>query len=177
MQLTLRPATIDDCPALGLVIVTASLKTFLGQIPEEDFDFAWTPEVSAHNWREYFTTAAPSGEFFVVATVDQRVVGYVLAGRATDRSDYARAVNALYVLPSMQGKGVGRALLGYVAKRLLAEGTNSLLIGCLKENPSCGFYQRMGGVEVYRAPNWMDRYESEEIFFGWSDLKELAKAG
>ena len=72
MQLNLRPATIDDCPALGLVIVTASLKTFLGQIPEEDFDFAWTPEVSAHIWHEYFTNTAPPGEFFVVAEVDQR---------------------------------------------------------------------------------------------------------
>ena len=176
MQINFRPATIDDCAALGLVIVTASLKTFLGQIPEEAFDFTWTPAVSARNWREYFSTAAPPGEFLVVAAVDRRVVGYVMAGRATGRQDYERYVNALYVLPSMQGKGVGRALLRYVANRLIDEGGNSLLIGCLKENPSCSFYKRLGGVEVYRGSNTMDRYETEEIFFGWSDLKDLAEA-
>lgn len=175
MQVQIRPATIEDCDALGIVAVTATLKTFLGNIPESAFDFSWTPEMSASNWHEYLSKPLPPGEFFMVAVVGQRVIGYVIAGRATGRTDYARFVNGLYVLPSMQRKGVGRALLRYVATRLQAEGVNSLLIGCLKENPSCAFYQHIGGVEVFRAPNQMDQYETDEIFFGWSDLKNLAR--
>ncbi|MEZ4863757.1 MAG: GNAT family N-acetyltransferase [Caldilineaceae bacterium] len=173
MDIHMRPATIDDCDALGLVIVTASLKTFLGNIPEEDFDFSWTPEVSANNWREFFTDGLSPEQFFMVAEMDQRVVGYVWAGRATGRPDYERAVDGLYVLPSVQCQGVGRALLRYVANRLCDEGVNGLLIGCLKENPSCGFYQHLGGVEIFRQPRNYDRYATEEIFFGWRDLQEL----
>ena len=53
MIMLVRHATIEDCDMLGLVTVTSSLKTFLGNVPEEDFDFSWTPAVSAANWREY----------------------------------------------------------------------------------------------------------------------------
>lgn len=176
MQIKIRPATVEDCDALGIVTVTASMKTFLGNIPEESFDFSWTPEMSAANWRDFFNETLPPQELFVVAEVGPRVVGYIRAGRETGRNDYQRFVDALYILPSMQRRGVGRALLRHVANWLRERGINSLLIGCVKENPSCSFYRHIGGIEVYRKPNTVDNYSTEEIFFGWSDLTEMAKA-
>lgn len=171
--MVIRPATHEDCGALGLITVTSSLKTFLGNVPEEDFDFSWTPAVSADNWREFFDDEWPPERLFLVAEIERRVIGYIIAGELADHPDYERVVNGLYILPSAQGQGIGRSLLSAVATRLGAEGVKSLLIGCLKENPSCGFYQHLGGVEVCRKPNKMDRYETEEIFFGWPDIKAL----
>jgi GNAT superfamily N-acetyltransferase len=91
----------------------------------------------------------------------------------TGRPDYERAVSGLYVLPSMQRIGVGRALLDYVAAELARIGVDTLLIGCVRENPSCEFYRRLGGVEVFRQPQQVDRFETEEIFFGWLTLRDL----
>ncbi|MEM7131143.1 MAG: GNAT family N-acetyltransferase [Chloroflexota bacterium] len=172
--MNIRPATFDDCNALGIISVRASHSAYLGLIPKEDLDTSWTPEVSAENWRSFFAGKEwETGEFFVVAEVDKWVVGYIWAGAKTGSSEYERWVNSLYVLPSMHGKGVGRCLLRYTAERLMAQGVNSLLIGCAAINPNCGFYRHLGGVEVDRQPLTIDRFPTEEIFFGWSDLQPL----
>lgn len=168
-----RHATVEDCDALGLITVTASLKSFLGNVPEEEFDFAWTPEASATNWRKYFDDEWPPERLFWVAEINDRVVGYVIAGELTEHPEYERSVNGLYLLPSIHGQGMGRALLSHAASSLSAVGVTSWLIGCLKDNPSCGFYRHLGGVEIYRLPNKMDNYHTEEIFFGWKDIKLL----
>jgi len=169
----IRPATIEDCDALGLVIVTASWSTFLGRIPEQYFDFSWTPEVSAANWRESFDETPGPGELFYVAEQDGQVVGFIRAEAGADCPDLEWSIRALYVLPSYQRQGVGRGLLSYVARELAAAGVNSLEIGCVKENPSCGFYRRLGGVEMGRRPNKIDHYSTKEILFGWPNVKDL----
>lgn len=50
----------------------------------------------------------------------------------------------------------------------------SLLIGCIKENPSRGFYHHLGGIESFRRPGTVDNYQTEEIFFRWTDLAPLS---
>jgi GNAT superfamily N-acetyltransferase len=169
----IRPTTIDDCDALGLVIVTASWSTFLGQIPEQYFDFSWTPQVSAANWRESFNENPGPGELFYVAEQDGQVVGFIRAEAGADCPGLEWSVRALYVLPSHQGQGVGRALLSHIVRELAAAGVGSLEIGCVKENPSCGFYRHLGGVEMGRRPNTVDNYQTEEILFGWLNIKDL----
>ena len=59
------------------------------------------------------------------------------------------------------------------ARRLVAREAGSLEIGCIQENPNCAFYRRLGGVEIARRPNHVDRFETEEIFFGWPDIRDL----
>jgi L-amino acid N-acyltransferase YncA len=169
----IRAATVDDCDALGLVIVTASWSTFLGRIPERDFDFSWTPEVSAANWRESFNDTTEPWQHFYVAEQDDQVVGFVWAEAGAVCEGLEWRVGALYILPSQQRKGTGRALLSHVARELSASGVNSLEIGCVKENPSCGFYQHLGGIEMGRRPNSVDKYQTEEILFGWRNIKDL----
>ena len=79
-------------------------------------------------------------------------------------------MQALYVLPTWQGRGVGRTLLGHAMRLLRAGGKDSVEIGCIRENPNCDFYRHLGGVEIGRRPNRVDRFETEELFFGWRDL-------
>jgi GNAT superfamily N-acetyltransferase len=174
-DLTMRAATVDDADELGLVMVAASLSAFLGAMPEEDIDWSWTPEVSAANWRAFLDQAWPDGEFFDVAVRAGRVLGFVLAGRSTGRDDYRRAVDGLYLRPSAQGLGIGRAMLAHAAERVAAAGDDSLLVGCAAINPSCGFYRHLGGIEVARAPLRVDGTETEEVFFGWSTLAPLRR--
>ena len=155
-------------------IVSAFFSTLLGQIPEEDLDFTWTPEQSAENWREYLSgDERPLGRDFFVAEVDGTVIGFVMSGADTGRSDFEKLVGALHVRPTFHRLGIGRALLSAAAKASLEVGARSFLIGCIRENPSCGFYTHLGGVEIYRAPMNVDRYETEEIFFGYSDISRL----
>ena len=52
-------------------------------------------------------------------------------------------------------------------------GFRKLEIGCVEVNPNCEFYHHMGGKEVARRPANVDRYVTEEIMFGWSDMSSL----
>jgi len=170
----IRPVEIDDCDGLGLLTVSALFGTFLGHVPEEELDFDWTPAQSAAGWREFLAGGGlGDDEFFSVADNGDRVAGMVWAGARTGRDDYQRFVSGLYVLPTRQGHGLGRALLRHAAERLHAVGVESLLIGCVAVNPSCGFYRHLGGSEIYREPITVDRHQTEEIFFGWSSLEPL----
>ena len=169
----IRPATIEDCDDIGLVIVTAFWATFLGRVPEDCFDFSWTPAVSAAGWRRGFADLTRSHQLFYVAEKGGRVIGFVRAEAGAHCEGLAWQVNALFVLPTKQRQGIGRALLAHVTQVLSAKGISSLEIACVKENPNCGFYQHLGGVEMGRRPNKVDRYETEEILFGWVDIGQL----
>ena len=70
-----------------------------------------------------------------------------------------------------------KVLLKHGVTRLRDAGLRSLEIGCLKENRSCGFYRHMGGVEIGRSQVRVDRYDTEEILFGWRNLSTLGYLG
>lgn len=170
---TIRAASIDDVDALGLITVTASLGTFIGQIPEEDLDLGWRPEDSATGWRATMSEL-PSSQFFLVADVGGQVAGFVWAGLSRTGPDDEGEINGLYVLPTRQRVGLGRLLVVHAVDRLRrCHAISSLLIGCIKENPSCGFYRHLGGIESFRRPNAVDNYQTEEVFFRWTDLAPL----
>lgn len=172
----IRPITPADIDALGLITVTASHSVFIGAIPEEDIDFNWTPAVSAANWRRTFDQDRALYDQFWVAEEQGRVIAYVWSAPGANTPGFDWSVRGLYVLPTRQREGIGRTLLAFVADRLARDGVTTLEIGCVKENPSCGFYRHLGGAEVGRRPVAVDAYDTEEILFGWRDLAPLRSA-
>ncbi len=111
-------------------------------------------------------------QFVLVAEIDGRVVGFVWCG-LTDAAGEGQ-IKGLYVLPTLHGQGIGRELLAHAVEGLEEDtAVTSLTIGCVKENPSCGFYRHLGGVEALRRPTTVDGYQTEEIFFSWPDLSPL----
>ncbi len=169
----IRVALIEDCVRLGLITVSASHSVFIGAIPEESLDFSWTPEQSAAGWRDSFAASTDRGQAFRVLEQDAKVVGFAWSAPWADTSGYDASVLGLYVLPTWQRKGVGRLLLADAASIQARNGAQSIEIGCVKENPSCGFYRRCGGVEIGRRPARVDAYQTEEILFGWADISAL----
>lgn len=171
----IRPATTEDSDALGLITVSASLRAFIGRLPEESLELGWRPQDSAAGWRATLEQL-PVDQFVLVAEIDGRVVGFVWSG-LTDAAGEGQ-IKGLYVLPTLHGQGIGRGLLAYAVDRLEEHATvTSLLIGCVRENPSCGFYRHLGGVEAFRRPATVDDFQTEEIVFSWSDLSALRCTG
>ena len=165
----IRPATTADCSALGLITVTASHSAFIGVVPEECLDFSWTPDVSASNWRSGFSGYTDRGQLFDVLELDERVIGFIWAKPWAATPGVDASVQALYVLPTFHRQGHGRNLLRHAVSILTDAGARSLEIACVKENPNCGFYEHLGGVEIGRRPVKVDSFDTEEILFGWED--------
>jgi ribosomal protein S18 acetylase RimI-like enzyme len=95
-------------------------------------------------------TATPSARFRV-ATVDRRVVGYAVTGRAGRRGYLQR----LAVDPQVQGRGLGRALVADCLQWLQRRGVTYVVVNTQVENEralqlylATGFRLQPSGLEV-----------------------------
>jgi len=81
---------------------------------------------------------------YLVATVEERVVGYAAAGPTDDGGD-AATLHAIYVLPDHWGEGIGSRLFENVRERLQERDFDRLRIHVLAENErGRQFYERHG---------------------------------
>lgn len=78
----------------------------------------------------------------------------------------AGEINALYLLEEVKKQGYGRLLFERAVRELKDMGFNKMVVTCLKENPSNGFYRHMGGrlesVQEWEIPGQILR---ENIYF------------
>lgn len=106
------------------------------------FDPLW------HNSRETLQRALSQSMFATVAEVAHGVVGYQITTGAGTRAHLAR----LAVSPSVQGRGVGRALLGNLFGRLVPNGVLRLSVNTQSDNQtSLSLYKKMGFLRTGEA--------------------------
>ena len=183
LEIQIRDARLDDCPALGHVLVSAMRDAFRGRVPDHCLEWL-TPEVSATNWARNFEPGGSleRGSCLLVAeTAAAEVVGLALLGdmRVETLSDpqlatrFPRELLTIHVDPQWQRMGVGRQLVASVTQVLRQEGTRRLLVRVLFENPNRAFYERLGAVRLGTAPYDWEGYLTEEILYGWDDVDRL----
>ncbi|MFT4135351.1 GNAT family N-acetyltransferase [Microbacterium sp.] len=114
--IVVRPARIDDVPALARVIVTSWRETYRGIMRDEVLD---DPDLVAA--RERFWTAVFEDERYAanrasVAERDGEVIGVAMSGVPLDTdATWPRQLYVLYVLAAEHGSGAGHTLLEAVA--------------------------------------------------------------
>jgi len=139
--------------------------TFAGLLSEAQIDYML-------NWMyalPMLESQVEKGHGFLVAEVEGEAVGF--AGYELNHLEGPKAkLHKLYLLPSSQGKGVGKALLLEVSKRAREAGQKSLLLNVNKYNKKAiDFYLAMGFVTI--------RQEVNDIGQGYvmdDDVMELA---
>jgi ribosomal protein S18 acetylase RimI-like enzyme len=175
----IRPAVVDDAPAMGRVMVESWLSAHRGQVPEAAWQkrvAEWTPEVSARGWARTLAEQAgadPARSVHLVAEDDAGVLIGLVSGTvvADEPSGTTGEVGALYVASDCRGQGVGRALLREAAGALGGQGCSSLRIAVLSANlPARGFYEAMGGREVDARTFDEDGFLLPMAVYAWPDL-------
>jgi GNAT superfamily N-acetyltransferase len=171
-----RPAMVEDAEAIERIRVETWRATYRGLLPNRLIDRL---EPNVERRREQLRSAGPL-EFNFVAEDGSKIEGYAFAGPERTRDpEYSGEVYAIYVLPSAQGKGHGRALIRECARELAERGMASLLIWVLRENAiGRGFYERMGGRPVREKllEELPGAEEHVEVAYGWKDTAALLKA-
>ena len=164
-SLAIREATADDIPALARLHVVTWNDTYPGVRSPPTY------EVRERQWREAFAADDGSWFCFVVERDDGELVGFAKGKRyaSPDQPDYAGELNKIYLLREYQRRGLGRRLVGHVVRRFLGQGVDSMLLFADAGNPSCGFYEALGG-EKLREPDGTTSYAN----YGWRDLRRLA---
>jgi len=180
----IRPARIEDSPALARIVIDATQDAFRGRVPDRCLDWL-TPEESAANWARNFEPgqSLDQGAYLLVAEMEAgQVVGLAMAGRSrvtghgSDQYFATRYRSELYTLqvdPHWQRRGIGCRLVSHVAGVLSGEGETHLLVGVLAENPNRLFYERLDAVRLGSQPYDWEGYATEEFFYGWDDLRSL----
>lgn len=161
-SVVIREATVADVPALARLHV-------------ETWNATHAPlrlrgpgyEVRERQWREAFAKDDGSWFCFVAERHDGRLVGFA-KGTRSDHPQFCGELNKIYLLREYQGVGLGRRLVGHVARRFLAEGIHSMWLYGDARNPSARVWVAMGAVKTDDDPGNGN--------YGWHDLRPLAAA-
>lgn len=122
-------------------------------------------------WRQQFARQDGSWFCLVVVAPDARLVGFAKGNRfapADAPEGYQGQLNKIYLLRDYQRLGLGTRLTLEVVKRFLAMGITSMCLFADEGNPTCAFYEALGGMHLKNADGTTNNGN-----YGWRDLEAL----
>lgn len=78
---------------------------------------------------------------FILAELDEEPVGFASYGPQDENSF---KLHKIYVHPDTRGKGIGKALIGFVIEQIREDGAGSLLLNVNRHNKARTFYEQNG---------------------------------
>lgn len=83
------------------------------------------------------------GHHFILAAEDEDPVGFASYELNYDGTSKTK-IHKIYILPSQQGKGTGKTLIGYIAEEARKNNQQALLLNVNKNNIAQHFYNKLG---------------------------------
>ena len=159
-SLLFRDATAADIPALAALHVKTWAATYPAVRRPPTF------ALREAQWREAFQTVDGSWFAIVIQKPNGELVGFAKGVR---HENGVGDLNKIYLLTEYQRLGLGRRVVGHVARRFIAMGQSSMSLSADAANPSCRFYLALG-AENPREPDGLVHRGA----FVWRDLEALA---
>lgn len=160
----LRPIAVDDLDAVNQVFYRTWLDTYTGMdgVTKEDIDarFAESNKPESVAKRRALISNLPSDQRHFVAESDGAVVGVCRLFLHPDKNQ----LQAIYVLPEFQGRGVGSALWEEAVRHFNPKLPTVVQVAAANDR-AIGFYKRLGFKETGKT--WSDekfRMKSGAIF-------------
>lgn len=101
-------------------------------------------------------------------------MGYAHAGPERDGDEeYPGELYAIYVLKEYQGSGIGKTLIRAVAERFVKDGISAMVVWVLSDNPSKGFYEKLGGRFLGTKVMEIGGRQLVETAYGWKNLNAI----
>lgn len=142
-----RVAQPDDAPAVAVLQDAAWKLAYRGILPDALLDGLVLAEREARR-REHFTTPTPGVTNWVLADPDVRGWGAVGSPREADLPVGTLELYALYVHPSWQGHGYGRALMDHALEAAREAGAPCMTLWVLSENRRARAFYTAAGFAV-----------------------------
>ena len=172
----IRPATIDDAPAIAQVRIDGWRSTYRGLVPDAYLD-GMELGASIDLWNRVLGAQSASASVFVAARAGE-VVGFA-AGNALKEPKYGAdaELTAVYVRREVQGAGIGHRLVAAVVAAQRAHGAKAMIVWTIAGNKGArAFYESLGGELVVEQPFVWDGMDLVEAGYVWRDLAALAAA-
>ena len=149
-------------------LIASSWQTAYKGLIEDKFLNSLSVEVMAQNWERNILNQDENDNIFVCEE-NNKILGVIRFGKPSDNSEtYNSEIHALYVEPSLKGKGIGTKLFEFAKKYFIEKNTTNMIIWCLKNNlPSIKFYEKMGGSIASTRKAIVHNIEVEEVGFSY----------
>jgi L-amino acid N-acyltransferase YncA len=147
--------------------------TYRGILPDAYLRDEVGPERLAY-WR----AAMAHGDYAVVRVLseDGKAIGFSALKTGQDEG-YDYTLEHLHLLPDTKGRGLGRALMGDLARQVMEAGGSSLCLWVFDDNEAAvRFYTRLGGVADAHGTDKFAGGDAPDTRIGWHDLSGLVSS-
>ena len=161
-EATIRRMTFEDAEGVTDVLIHTWQTAYRGIVSDECLDHLDRPELIERRKKQY--------KDYIVASLEDRIVGYCWYvgdnSFSKETPEIDSEIVALYVLPEVKRKSIGRALFEHAWEDLKKQGRKKMVIWCLKENfPARKFYEQMGGVIFGEHITHIGNQDYDEVGF------------
>ncbi|MBL7711692.1 MAG: GNAT family N-acetyltransferase [Chitinophagaceae bacterium] len=136
--ITIRTATEQDIPLINELGEQSFYPTYLPFISAEQVSYMFHMMYDAAALRKQMRER---GDIFFIAYAGTQALGFA---SCQHRAEGVTKLHKLYVLPELQVKGVGKALLDRVEQAAGEAGQGQVLLNVNRENKAIGFYRKCG---------------------------------
>lgn len=141
----IRQTALKDIPAINRLAHETWWPTYTNVISDEQISF-----MLEHLYSEdALQIQMNEGITFLIAERNETPVGFA-AYSLTEPENLVYKLEKLYVLPSEQGKGTGKALIFEVMKIAKELGGKTLELNVNRNNPAYHFYSKLG-FEIHKT--------------------------
>jgi len=171
--LHIRAANPIDADAIARVHVESWRTTYRGIVPDA-FLAGLSIDQRAETWASTLRDAAEQTCVYVLEDVQGTILGFASGGpERTGDAVYSGELYAIYLLAAVQRHGAGRLLFMTVVRQLVTTGKQGVLAWVVASNPSCRFYEALGGDRVRVRQEAIGGIMLGEIAYGWTDTSAL----
>lgn len=157
MNLVIRPACSEDLPAIQTLAEEIWWPTYSIILEPEQIRFMLDNMYSL----DVLAEQQARGVEFLIAEREGSKVAFAGYSPGEDRT--LLSIHKLYVHPSEQGKGTGKALFQYIEQRTRESNMTVLELNVNRNNKALNFYKKMG-FEIFKEEDipyhqyWMNDF-------------------
>ena len=165
--ITIRAGRPGDARSIARLDVATWQSTYAG-ILTGSYLVGLSPERRQQGWVRVIEREPR--DVRVAVDADGTILGFGSCGKCRAEPGFNGEVFTLYVDPDWHNRGIGRRLLIALFARLVAQGSGSAIIWVLQDNPARFFYERLGGILVWRKQFNVGGKNIQAVGYGWRDL-------
>jgi GNAT superfamily N-acetyltransferase len=180
--ITIRPAGAADADAIANVHIAAWRESYAELMPARVLAGLDAAEW-AGRWRGNLTEADPATANFLALDETGRPAGFGHCRHQRSEKllplGFSGEITSLYLLRRIQRRGVGRRLLGEMARHLRASGCDSAAVWAFRDATQArAFYEAQGATPTGIEGVW-EIYGMilPDVAYGWRRLSGLLNAG
>ncbi|MEX6688027.1 GNAT family N-acetyltransferase [Danxiaibacter flavus] len=136
----IRKATTDDIPAIQQIAKDTWPDTYSGIISQEQIDYMLNLMYNTQTLTEQMS----GDHHFFIAEQEDKPIGFAGCSPYSSLSPQRWKLHKLYVLPTIQRSGAGKALSEAVVDVAKTNGATELVLNVNKNNPAYTYYLKHG---------------------------------